>query len=84
MSGGAYDYAYSKIYWLADEIKEKAVVQEYGVAPFYRKEFKAHLRLVAEACRAIELNDSGDGDKRERELVLRCLEGNSDPIEADW
>jgi hypothetical protein len=38
-----------------------------------RKRFRAHLRLVADAMRAIEWNDSGDGASNEVECIQRCL-----------
>jgi hypothetical protein len=37
---------------------------------------RRHLNLVAKALRAIEWNDSGDGDDREDEAIRACLSGD--------
>ncbi|HEX2879498.1 MAG TPA: hypothetical protein VHO25_08165 [Polyangiaceae bacterium] len=55
MSGGSYDYAYRKIEDLADEIGTNHLPTKA-----VREAFKAHLRKVAEAARAIEWVDSSD------------------------
>lgn len=71
MSGGSYQYAYSKIAELADEIIPEG---HCGAAPkSVRMAFKKHLKDVAAACRAIEWNDSGDGDDREFQLIEKVL-----------
>lgn len=70
MSGGAYDYKYSKVRDLAGEIAGGTVL---------RRAFKAHLLKVSEALYKIEWVDSGDsapGD--EDEAVRACL-----PAEAE-
>ena len=73
MSGGSYDYAYSKIEELADQIQ--------ALSPL-RKAFKTHLRKVAEACHDIEWVDSGDkGTGDEDKAILACL-GVSGPALA--
>lgn len=67
MSGGNYDYLFTHIERLADEIK--------ATTPL-RVAFKKHLRLVAKACHDIEWVDSDDyspGD--EDEAIRACLEG---------
>lgn len=71
MSGGSYNYGYSKIDELATHIRVEG--QCSAARPALRAAFKDHLRLVAEACRAIEWNDSCDGDDRETELLMRIV-----------
>lgn len=71
MSGGKYDYAYRQIEMLADNISYKGDCS--AASETLRKKFVEHLKLVAEVARAIEWNDSGDGDSEEVELILRCL-----------
>lgn len=74
MSGGSYDYAYCKIHDLASSIKlEGGCGEGYCAPPELRRRFKKHLDDVAEAARAIEWNDSGDGDDEEAAKILRCL-----------
>lgn len=74
MSGGAYDYGYSQIDNLADEIESNPeYASEHNASPELRTKFKEHLKLVAKACRAIEWNDSGDGDDKEVDLIKQCL-----------
>lgn len=72
MSGGSYDYRYHQIDELAEMISLSGA-SCHGAGETLRKKFIEHLRLVARACRAIEWNDSGDGDSEEVELILRCL-----------
>ena len=65
MSGGSYDYAYSTVNQFASDLRLSTPL---------RKAFKKHLRLVAEAMRAIEWVDSGDcsephGDKAIRKVL---------------
>ena len=65
MSGGSYDYAYSRIGQLADEIKPTSDL---------RRAFIKHLHLVAQACHDIEWVDSGDySEGREDEAIRECL-----------
>ena len=64
MSGGHYGYAYSNINSLANDIEPKTVLRQL---------FKNHLLLVAEAARAIEWNDSGDGSPDETKLIRQAL-----------
>jgi hypothetical protein len=59
MSGGSYDYCYSKIEDMADSISPKTPL---------RKAFKKHLHLVAKACHDIEWVDSGDGADEETSM----------------
>lgn len=62
MSGGAYDYAYTRIEDLARQIR--------GTTPL-RRAFKTHLQLVAKAAHAIEWADSGDSDEPDAESAIR-------------
>lgn len=55
MSGGAYQYAYSCVADVADEICRRHATSALHLA------FAAHLRMVARAMRDIEWEDSGDG-----------------------
>lgn len=45
----------------------------YPAPPELRLAFKKHLYLVADAMKAIEWNDSGDGAKSEQELIEKVL-----------
>lgn len=62
MSGGSMNYLYSKV---ADA--------EFKPDTTLRRAFKEHLKLVSVALRAIEWNDSGDGDSSEDEAIEACL-----------
>ena len=57
MSGGSYDYAYSKLDALADEIRVQANRSDCAAK---RVEFSDLLRLCAKAAKAIEWVDSCD------------------------
>lgn len=87
MSGGAYKYSYGKVVAFADaldagiDFDNRPKPYEEGCidALHLRKKFAAHLRLVAEAMRAIEWTDSGDsGLGDERKAIADCLEGIED------
>ena len=69
MSGGSYDYLYSKIEDMAR-----------GIPPYsmLRKAFKTHLLKVAQACHDIEWNDSGDGADGEDAAIKACLGAGSE------
>jgi hypothetical protein len=62
MSGGSMDYLYSKV--------EEA---EFHEDTPIRRAFRKHLNKVAKALRAIEWNDSCDGDDREEEYIKACF-----------
>jgi alcohol dehydrogenase class IV len=66
MSGGSYNYEYHRIENLAYEIGRNANTPE-------RKAFTTLLKHVAEAAKAIEWNDSGDGDDRELDMIRKAL-----------
>lgn len=71
MSGGAYDYAHSRIEYLAEEMVAHGGC--FPASPEIRLAFRALLYRVAAAARAIEWNDSGDGANDEEALILKCL-----------
>lgn len=62
MSGGSMDYLYFKV--------ESA---EFRPTTPARRAFRKHLQDVAKALRAIEWNDSGDGDASEDEAIAKCI-----------
>lgn len=74
MSGGSYDYAYSRVQDFVDQL----VTRERTAA---RKAFRVHLVAVAEAMRAIEWEDSGDtGPERTEEAIRRALGGQYEAL----
>lgn len=77
MSGGHYDYKYAVIKDLAFDIEVPSRGEAQYTDSALRKKFKKHLELVALACRAIEWNDSGDGDSEEITLLKKCLGGKN-------
>ena len=89
MSGGHYNYAFRKVEDFASEVEADLARagQPTGYAeecyperenPALRWEFIAYLReRVIPAMRAIEWNDSGDGDDDEADLILAALRGRS-------
>lgn len=77
MSGGHYDYAYSKIAQFAEDLElSTGRFFEDGTENFApalspsRQKFKAVLELVAEASKAIEWADSGDSNELEAEVAM--------------
>ena len=84
MSGGAYDYAFGKVTEVAEQISEKGDC--HAAPPHLRRAFKEHLRKIADVLRAIEWNDSGDGDQDEEDLLReilgpgRCFDGSIDQL----
>lgn len=75
MSGGRYGYVHVRIEELADEIRIKG--GGHAAPPQLRKAFTEHLRKVAAALKAIEWNDSGDGDAEEAALIRAVFKGSS-------
>ncbi len=67
MSGGHYNYAYQRIRDLAQELRLDGENRVLRVA------FRDLLLRVADAEEAVEWEDSGDGDDRERELLEAVL-----------
>jgi hypothetical protein len=80
VSGGSYDYAYSRIEELADRIRPDGSCS--AAPPTLRKAFAEHLRTVAKACRAIEWNDSCDGDDNETALIVSVLGKGAEVAQA--
>ena len=70
MSGGSYDYIYSRIEDLANEIRPTSPL---------RKAFKTHLRKVAKACHDIEWVDSSDCSPGDEDEAIRACLGNDGP-----
>jgi hypothetical protein len=62
MSGGSMDYLYCRV-------QDAAFADNTPL----RIAFREHLAYVAAALRAIEWNDSGDGDKTEDACIRACL-----------
>jgi hypothetical protein len=62
MSGGSMNY----LYILVRDA-------EFHTHSPERKAFREHLMLVANALRAIEWNDSGDGDDQEVHNIMACI-----------
>lgn|SRR3990167_787225 len=71
MSGGRYDYAYRKVEDFADDLRRDGGCD--ATSKEIRNAFAAHCRLVARAMKAIEWNDSGDGDDNEEKLLLQII-----------
>lgn len=79
MSGGSYDYLYRRVEDVAEQIRAEGGCSSLGYSrPALRKAFKAHLEKVAEILRAIEWNDSGDGDSTEIEKIEALLGPNAE------
>lgn len=63
MSGGSMNYLYSRLEYDAT----------FKTNTPARRAFRKHVMLVARCLKAIEWNDSGDGDDSEDALLLECL-----------
>ena len=83
MSGGSYDYAFLKVDGVAASLR----IDDAGCANYVdvrlRKRFRTHLQLVARAMKAIEWNDSCDGDDGEQSAIRACLNDYLRPGEVD-
>lgn len=78
MSGGSYDYFYSRVEDVAHSIRPG----RGGNEPL-RAAFREHLLKVANALHAIEWVDSCDwGSHQEVDPILSCLGGHGAVIEA--
>lgn len=73
MSGGSYDYAYARLDDFAEAMRGTGGCGDDAAPPALREAFREHLKLVARAMRAIEWNDSHDGDADESTLIRACL-----------
>jgi hypothetical protein len=71
MSGGSYGYVHTQVRTLAEDIR--LIGGCSCASPKLRQEFKDQLEVIAEALKAIDWNDSGDGDEDEVDLILACL-----------
>lgn len=76
MSGGSYDYAYCRLEDLSRQIREEGCCS--CASPYLRRAFAKHLLDISKAMRAIEWNDSSDGDDEETELIKKCLPKNTE------
>lgn len=74
MSGGEYNYAYRRVEEFANDMLRRHSEIRHLRIGFYR-----HLQLVAEAMRAVEWTDSGDGGDEEG-AIRACLPKNT-PLE---
>jgi len=89
MSGGHHNYAFRKVEDFANEVESDLAragkPTGYGEEcyperenPTLRREFIAYLReRVVPAMKAIEWNDSGDGDDEEAALIMAALRGGA-------
>lgn len=64
MSGGSMDYFFARVTDAAETFKLDSME---------RIALRDHLLLLARALRAVEWNDSGDGDDKESALIRECL-----------
>ena len=71
MSGGSMNYLYC-------QILDAPFVENTSL----RRAFRDHLIKVAAACRAIEWNDSGDGDDEEEALIRFVLSPDAELRQA--
>ena len=71
MSGGSMDY-------LSEQVEEA----KFAENSVLRRAMRKHLGKVAAALRAIEWNDSGDGDPDEEQLIRVCLQPTDELAQA--
>jgi hypothetical protein len=64
MSGGSMDYFYAKLEGVIPDIRGNTL---------RRRALRAHLLKLVEVLRAVEWNDSGDGDDHEDVLIDNLL-----------
>ena len=64
MSGGSMEYFYTYLEDAADNFRLNTI---------RRIAIHSHMLKLAKALKAIEWNDSGDGDDQEEELINECL-----------
>ncbi len=77
MSGGSYNYAFRTVEDFAAEMRSNGGCGDYS-SSVHRELFRGLLVKVADAMRAIEWNDSCDGDAAERAKIIACLEYRPD------
>lgn len=81
MSGGSYHYAFEKVNDFADALDDERQIEDDRPWPddidaenrALRKAFAAHLRLVAEAMKAIEWVDSSDCSPPHEMVAIRAV-----------
>jgi hypothetical protein len=73
MSGGSYDYFYTKLEEFAGQLRIEGGCPGNCAFPHERKALQDHLFKLVKLLSAIEWNDSGDGDPNERKLMLEFL-----------
>ena len=81
MSGGSYDYAYSKIESLADDV-ERWARDPQTKGRNLRLAFARHLRKVAKAAYELEWADSGDTGWPDPVEHIRAVISPADEIQA--
>lgn len=81
MSGGSYDYAFSKINAFANEVERRAREPETQGRNL-RLAFARHLRKVADAAYQLEWADSGDTSWPDPIPFLRAIVKPADELQA--
>lgn len=79
MSGGTYNYFYGKLEDLACDIRTDGDCD--SAPPHMREALRVHLLKLARVLRAVERNDSGDGDREETRLLQELI-SPADILEA--
>jgi hypothetical protein len=79
MSGGSYNYAFRHVEEFADKLDGNVPLETSFVL---RKAFGTHCRMVARAMKAIEWNDSDDGDDQEEQLIKAVLAPREQLVKA--
>lgn len=75
MSGGSWDYVYSRVQDIADRLQGRGQTAD-------RRALGAHLRKIAAALKAIEWSDSGDDDEAAATEAIRAVVSPADRLEA--
>lgn len=78
MSGGAYDYAYSKVREFGERLTDGETQEGYkpeisSEALALRQRFAAICLLVAEAMKAVEWEDSGDSGPEDTKTAIEAV-----------
>jgi hypothetical protein len=90
MSGGSMNYLYRRLIDAAEN-DGGDFVEGFNKNTGLRRQFALHMLDVADALKAIEWNDSGDGADNEDELISHCLNYNisflrqkGGPLAKEW
>jgi len=76
MSGGSWDYSFTKINDIAERLKDEK-------SPL-RRALGEHLELISDAMKAIEWNDSDDwGPEEERKAIVAVFEDLAEQKEIE-